>query len=357
MSVDLKEPGPARVEKDPRPVVALPRSAVPGELIAVITLIAAILLFLALGAQFRQASTQEQELSSAGPVPPPPPLFVTADPVAQTTVVRPARPVMVPRVPAPEPRRAPTAVPTPVAPAPPPTPPPEPYYRPLPPPAPGSLTPQRTSQSAPALVVDTASSGITVGTMIPAVLETPVDTSRPGLARARVTEDVRAQGSRRVLIPRGSRLIGEYQSDVRSGQNRVLVNWTQLIRPDGLTVRLASPAADSLGGAGIPGRVNSFFLSRFFNAALQTALTLGGNLVSERGGNTVIVGLPGGGSNVTTGQDVISGGSNRRKITVKHGTTFHVFVARELDFSGSAAPATNAVTSTPSPTIAPLVQQ
>jgi type IV secretory pathway VirB10-like protein len=103
--------------------------------------------------------------------------------------------------------------------------------------------------------------------------------------------------------------------------------------------------------------VNSFFLSRFFNAALQTALTLGGNLVSERGGNTVIVGLPGGASNVIAGQNLVSGGNNRRKITVKQGTVFNVFVARDLDFSGSAAPAPDAVPSTPSPATAPAVQQ
>jgi type IV secretory pathway VirB10-like protein len=103
--------------------------------------------------------------------------------------------------------------------------------------------------------------------------------------------------------------------------------------------------------------VNTFFLSRFFNAALQTALTLGGNLVSERGGNTVIVGLPGGASNIIAGPNLISGGNNRRKITVKQGTTFNVFVARELDFSGSAAPVPLTVTPTPNPAIAPAVQQ
>jgi type IV secretion system protein VirB10 len=200
--------------------------------------------------------------------------------------------------------------------------------------------------------MDAGSSGITVGTLIPAVLETPIDTSRPGLARAIVSEDVRGQGSQRVLVPRGSRLIGEYQSDVRSGQNRVLVNWTQLIRPDGLTLRLASPAADAMGGAGIPGRVNGFFLSRFFDGALQTALTLGGNLVSRRGGNTVIVGVPAGATNPLAGQSLVSNSDNRRKITVKPGTTFNVFVARELDLAGTT-PMTGAVP----PGTSPPVQQ
>jgi len=63
------------------------------------------------------------------------------------------------------------------------------------------------------------------------VLETAFDSTRPGLARALVQSDVRGFDGSRVLIPRGSRLIGEYRSDVAPGQHRALVNWTRLIRP------------------------------------------------------------------------------------------------------------------------------
>ncbi|MFC7536515.1 TrbI/VirB10 family protein [Sphingomonas sp. GCM10030256] len=348
MSVDLKDRATFEAEHDPRPVVALPRPALSGAVIGAVALAAALLLFLALDAQRRQAPTGEQEVASAA-FAPPPPLVVAPDPLPQAaTVVRPATTLIAPRVLAPESPRPPVSPPI-VAPPPPPPPPPEPYYRPLPPPRSVPLGPPPAARSAPALVVDTGSSGIAVGTLIPAVLETPIDTSRPGLARAIVSEDVRAQGSRRVLVPRGSRLIGEYQSAVRSGQNRVLVNWTQLIRPDGLTIRMASPAADSMGGAGIPGRVNGFFLSRFFNAALQTALNVGGNLVSRRGGNTVIVGVPGDASNLVAAQDLISGDNNRRKITVRQGTVFNVFVARELDLSGAATQLPGSATQPPTP--------
>ena len=55
------------------------------------------------------------------------------------------------------------------------------------------------------------------GTLIPAVLETAFNSTRPGLARAIVSRDVRGFDGTRILIPRGSRLIGEYRSDVASG--------------------------------------------------------------------------------------------------------------------------------------------
>ena len=175
-----------------------------------------------------------------------------------------------------------------------------------------------------------------VGTLIPAVLETPIDTARPGLVRAVVSQDARGFDGRRVLVPRGSRLIGEYQADVRSGQNRVLVTWNRLIRPDGVAIRLSSPAADSLGGAGVPGRVNTFFFQRFAAAVLQSALTVGVNLASRPGNGSVIVGLPSGPINNVVGQDLLPSNDLRPKIRVKQGAAMNVFVARDLDFSGVA---------------------
>src|SRR5207237_4723783 len=99
------------------------------------------------------------------------------------------------------------------------------------------------------------------GTLIPAVLETALDSTRPGLARAIVSRDVRGFDGSRVLIPRGSRLIGDYRSDVQPGQHRALVSWTRLIRPDGVTIAIGSPAADTLGGGGIRAEVHSHFLA------------------------------------------------------------------------------------------------
>jgi type IV secretion system protein VirB10 len=175
-----------------------------------------------------------------------------------------------------------------------------------------------------------------IGTMIPAVLETPIDSARPGLVRAIVSEDTRGFDGKRVLVPRGSRLIGEYQSDVRSGQSRVLVTWNRLLRPDGVAIRIGSPAADALGGAGVPGHVNSFFFQRFASAVLQSALTVGVNLASRPASGSVIVGLP---TNTVgmIGQDLIPGSDLKPKIKVKQGAVLQVFVAHDLDFSGTVA--------------------
>lgn len=337
MSVTVKTRDVGPGERDPRPIVAVPRRGVPGALIAAGAVVAALLLFLLLNNQRRSepfaSSGDDPELVAYAP---PPPLSIPAETIPQPQYA----PVVAARPFAPAPvALAPTAAPAPApAPAPvreryeePPMPPP--IYR-APPPERPIRAPERgrAATGEPALVIDT-SAEIPIGTLIPAVLETPIDTSRPGLARAIVARDARGLDGQRVLVPRGSRLIGEYQSDVRSGQSRVLVNWTRLIRPDGAAIRLGVPSADAMGAAGIPGQYHSFFLKRFVNAALQTALSVGGSLIGNSAGSTVVVGLPNS-VGAAAGQGLISN-DVRPKITVKSGTLFNVFVAREIDLSGT----------------------
>jgi type IV secretion system protein VirB10 len=180
-----------------------------------------------------------------------------------------------------------------------------------------------------------ANRGTTVpqGTLIPAVLETALDSTRPGFARAIVSRDVRGFDGRRVLIPRGSRLIGDYRSDVQPGQHRALVNWTRLIRPDGVTIAIGSPAADTLGGGGIRAHVNSHFFARFAGAILQSILDVGVNLAGRVGNNNgAVVVLPGSLQGAT---QIVQPAQVTPTLTVRAGTSISIFVARDLDFTGA----------------------
>lgn len=167
------------------------------------------------------------------------------------------------------------------------------------------------------------------GTVIPAVLETALDSTRAGGVRALVQRDMSGFDGSRVLIPRGSRLYGEYEASLQSGQNRALVRWTRLIRPDGVTIALDSPSSDPLGRAGIRGKVDSKFLQRFGGALLQSVLDIGVGVAVNRATDGVIVALPGSTQNVqvTEPQQI------QPTLKVRHGTSVSVFVARDLDFS------------------------
>ncbi|MBC9032998.1 TrbI/VirB10 family protein [Sphingomonas sp. JC676] len=174
---------------------------------------------------------------------------------------------------------------------------------------------------------------VSQGTLILAVLETALDSTRPGLARAIVSRDIRGFDGSRILIPRGSRLIGEYRSDVERGQNRMLVNWIRLIRPDGATIAIGSPATDPLGQGGIKAQVNSHFFERFSGAILQSALDVGVNLASRAADSSVIVALPGA-LQGSGGQNSLTQNQVRPTLKVKAATSISIFVARDLDFTG-----------------------
>jgi type IV secretion system protein VirB10 len=173
---------------------------------------------------------------------------------------------------------------------------------------------------------------VTQGTLIPAILETAISTDVPGYVRAVVSQDVRSFDGTRVLVPRSSRLIGQYQSGVQGGQKRAYVIWTRLIRPDGASVNLASPAIGFDGTTGLRGEVDSHFFKRFGSAMLLSVI--GGLSAIGTGGASVVLGGAGqSAASVAAQQDSQIGPT----IRVRQGEPIRVFTARDLDFSQVAA--------------------
>lgn len=168
---------------------------------------------------------------------------------------------------------------------------------------------------------------VTQGTLIPAILETAIDTNVPGFVRAVVSQDVRSFDGKNVLVPRSSRLIGQYQSGLQNGQKRAYVIWTRLIRPDGVSVNLQSPAVGFDGTTGLQGKVSSNFFQRFGSAMLLSVVS--GLSAIGTGGASVVLG---GGSQAAAAavqQDSQIGPT----IRVRQGAPIRVFTARDLDFS------------------------
>jgi type IV secretion system protein VirB10 len=168
---------------------------------------------------------------------------------------------------------------------------------------------------------------VTQGTMIPAVLETAINTDVPGYVRAVVSQDVRSFDGTRVLVPRSSRLIGQYQSGLQAGQKRAYVIWTRLIRPDGVSVALASPGTAFDGSGGIPGQVDNHFFQRFGSAMLLSVI--GGLAAVGTGGASLVLG--GGQSAAATA--VQQGGQIGPTVRVRPGEPIRVVTARDLDFA------------------------
>jgi type IV secretion system protein VirB10 len=170
---------------------------------------------------------------------------------------------------------------------------------------------------------------VTQGTLIPAILETAIDTDVPGYVRAVVSQDVKSFDGRNVLIPRSSRLVGQYQSGLQAGQKRAYVIWTRLIRPDGASVNLQSPGIGFDGTTGLAGDVDSRFFQRFGSAMLLSVV--GGLSAIGSGGASVIVG---GGGQAAAAAAVSQDSQLGPVVRVRQGEPIRVFTARDLDFSG-----------------------
>ncbi len=174
------------------------------------------------------------------------------------------------------------------------------------------------------------STTVTQGTLIPAVLETAIDTNVPGYVRAVVSQDVRSFDGKRILVPRSSRLIGQYQSGLQNGQKRAYVIWTRLIRPDGVSVNLASPAIGFDGTTGLAGKVsgNSFF-KRFGSAMLLSVVGGVGSLATGGAAGVLIGGASSSAAATAAQQD----GQRSPTVRVRQGEPIRIFTARDLDFS------------------------
>lgn len=175
------------------------------------------------------------------------------------------------------------------------------------------------------------------GTVIAAVLETAIDSDLPGSVRGVVSRDVRSFDGSRVLIPRGSKLIGQYKSAVAAGQTRAFVVWTRVIDPTGITIDVGSPATDRLGRGGLDGKVDTHFFRRFGASILLSVVNAGAtalaNSAAGSSNTTLVIASPAQASQVAdlALQKQIDIPDT---IRVAQGAPVQVFVARDLDFSG-----------------------
>ncbi|CCW19396.1 Conjugative transfer protein TrbI [Sphingobium indicum BiD32] len=124
---------------------------------------------------------------------------------------------------------------------------------------------------------------VQAGSVIPAALITGIRSDLPGQITAQVTQNVYDSATGRILlIPQGSRLIGDYDSEVSAGQNRVLLAWDRLILPGGRSILLdRQPGADAAGMSGLQDKVNYHWGNMLKAAMVSTLLGAGTQLVAQ----------------------------------------------------------------------------
>lgn len=183
------------------------------------------------------------------------------------------------------------------------------------------------------------------GAIIPAVLLTEVNSDLPGQLTAQVTMDVydSIRGDH-LLIPKGSRLIGQYNNDLKLGQERVMAAFRRMIFPNGTYVDLMGMAvSDAQGQSGVTGEVDNHFW-KMFGASFATA-GLAWLFQKNSDNNTTVVvnGTsqssnnltgPGGQILVDTARKITDRNANiPPTVTVKQGYRFNIVVSRDMQLA------------------------
>lgn len=121
---------------------------------------------------------------------------------------------------------------------------------------------------------------IKAGWLIPAVLESGVNSDLPGQVCARVRENVYdTRTGKYLLIPQGTKACGVYDSQVAMGQTRILLAWSRLIFEDGSSISLQGmPGADQAGYAGFDGDVDNHYVRIFGSAIMMTVISAAAQL-------------------------------------------------------------------------------
>lgn len=182
------------------------------------------------------------------------------------------------------------------------------------------------------------------GTYIRCVLESRVITDVPGYTSCVVTEPVYSVNGKRLLLPRGSKVMGSYNSDAIIGERAAIV-WDRITTPTGMDVNMRSPGTDMLGSAGNPGHYSAHWAQRISSALLISLLSDAFKYAGAKNGpqetavvNGAIYQNPYESNTARTMERLANMALDRNMarpptVTINQGTILNVYVARDVDFS------------------------
>jgi type IV secretion system protein VirB10 len=189
---------------------------------------------------------------------------------------------------------------------------------------------------SPDRLADLASPDVVLaGSIIPAALITGLRSDLPGEITAQVTQDVFDTPTGKILlIPQGTKLVGQYDAQVTFGQSRALLVWNRLILPNGKSIILErQPGTDTEGYAGLEDEVDNHWGMLFEAAALSTILSVGSEAGTSDSENNLAQAIRQGASQSfnQAGEQVVGRSLNvQPTITIRPGFPVNVLVTHDL---------------------------
>lgn len=184
---------------------------------------------------------------------------------------------------------------------------------------------------------------VPAGEMIPATLETAINSDLPGMVRAITTRDVYSLTGSNILIPRASTLVGQFNASVVDGQTRVMVVWDRVQMANGVIVTLDSPGTDRMGRSGQGADfINRHFFERFGTSALLSvmgAYTAMGGVGNQNEFNSASQYRMAMSNSFqqASGQSLEGSMGIKPTLSINQGADINIFVAHDLDFHSVGA--------------------
>ena len=197
-----------------------------------------------------------------------------------------------------------------------------------------NAAPDKRNVSSDRIAAPASPNILQAGAVISAALMTGIRSDLPGQITAQVTENIYDSPTGRILlIPQGTRIIGQYDNNVGFGQRRILLVWNRLIFPNGRSIVLErQPGADGQGFAGLQDGVDYHWWDLAKAAGLSTLLSFGAELATSN--DSRLIQAIRGGAEATindAGQQIVRQQLNvAPTLTIRPGFPVRVIVTRDL---------------------------
>lgn len=179
---------------------------------------------------------------------------------------------------------------------------------------------------------------VPAGEMISATLETAINAELAGMVKAITTHDIYSLAGHKLLLPKGSSIMGQFNTAITQGQRRIFIVWNQIQMSNGVKVTLNSPGTDAIGRAGVAADyIDRHFFERFGSGALLSVLgafSATGGVNGQDQYNSMaqyrmnVAGSFQQAANQTLQQDM----QQNTTLQTNQGAEIKIFVAHDLDF-------------------------
>jgi type IV secretion system protein TrbI len=197
-----------------------------------------------------------------------------------------------------------------------------------------NAVPDKRTVSSDRIAAPASPNILQAGAVISAALITGIRSDLPGQITAQVTENIYDSPTGRILlIPQGTRIIGQYDNNVGFGQRRILLVWNRLIFPNGRSIVLErQPGADAQGFAGLQDGIDYHWWDLAKAAGLSTLLSVGAELATSNDSRLIQAIRNGGEGTINdAGQQIVRQQLNvAPTLTIRPGFPVRVIVTRDL---------------------------